>query len=168
MMKSLFFNWNNSCILGRPAGRRSDVQVDIPQRFLDACGSTARASATRIVSRRHILASDGAEILVAYRQQVWERGGLSKDVWSMEDSLMSFPYLCKQKGWNAGGCLPTCCRWRRYSPWIGPWSLVKGEFTQWNLYSWTIIQKKKKTEKRCRNSIPLLGFGDLLSGSNRQ
>lgn len=70
--------------------------------------------AARIFSRQHILHSDGAEIPAAYRQQVWGQGGLSKDVKSMEDSLMSFPYLCKQKNWNAGGCLPTCRRWRRY------------------------------------------------------
>lgn len=81
MMKSLFFFiWNNGCILNWPAGDGSDVQVDIPQCFLDACGATARASAARIFSRRHILGGDGAEIPAAYKQQVWEEGGLSKDV----------------------------------------------------------------------------------------
>jgi len=68
----------------------------------------------RIFSKQHILNSDGAEIPEAHRQQVWGRGGLSKDVKSMEESLMSFPYLCKQKDWNAGGCLSTGRRWRRY------------------------------------------------------
>lgn len=155
MMKGLFFNWNNGCILGCPAGRGSGVQVDIPQRFLDACGFTARASAARIFSKRHILGSDGAEIPAAWRQQVWEWGGLSKDVWPMEDSLMSFPYLCKQKGWNAGGCLPTCCRWRRYSPWIGSWSLVKGEFTQWTLFSWAKRQVKRKKVLEYRSFVGL-------------
>lgn len=70
----------------------------------------------RIFSRLHILNSDGAEIPAAYRQQVWGQDGLSKDVKSMEDSLMSFPYLCKQKDRNAGGCLSTCRRWSRYGP----------------------------------------------------
>lgn len=36
--------------------------------------------AARIFSRPHILGDDGAEIPAAYRQQVWDRGGLSKDV----------------------------------------------------------------------------------------
>lgn len=39
---------------------------------------------------QHILNSDG-KIPAAYRQQVWGQGGLSKDVKSMEESLMSFP-----------------------------------------------------------------------------
>ena len=72
--------------------------------------------AAHIFSRLHILNSNGAEIPAGYRQQVWGQDGLSKDVKSMEDSLMSFPYLYKQRDWNAGGCLSTCRRWRRYSP----------------------------------------------------
>ena len=72
--------------------------------------------AARIFSRQHILNSDGAEIPAAYRQQVRGLGELSKDVKSMEDTLMSFPYLHKQKDWNAGGCLSTSHRWRRYGP----------------------------------------------------
>lgn len=69
-----------------------------------------------IFSRQHILNSEEAGIPAAYRQQVWGQGGLSKDVKSMEDSFMSFLWLCKQKDWNAGGRLSTCHRWRRYGP----------------------------------------------------
>lgn len=54
--------------------------------------------AARIFSRQHILNSDGGEIPAAYRQQVWGQGGLSKDVKSMKDSLMSFPLPLQTKG----------------------------------------------------------------------
>lgn len=87
---------NNSCILGRPGGRGSNAQVDIPHHFLDACCATLRAS-----SSPHIFRAATSSTVMEQRfqwQQVWGQGGLSKDVKSMEDSLMSFPLPFQTKG----------------------------------------------------------------------
>lgn len=104
MLKSPF-SLNNSHILGCPGGCGGDAQVHIPHVSSTHAALPSDRWAARIFSSQHILSSDGAEIPAVCRQQVWGQGGLSKDVKSMVDSLMSFPYLRKQKDWNAGGCL---------------------------------------------------------------
>lgn len=82
----------------------------------------------------------------------------------MEESLMSFPYLCKQKSWNAGGCL---------SDWVQMEEIeslnripITGQTAVYTVGPFQLSPDTNKTEKRCQNNITLLGFGGSKSGSN--
>lgn len=121
--------------------------VDIPRCFLDACGATARASAARIFSRRHILGSDGAEIPAA----AGVRARRSFQGCLVNERLINvLPRPLQTKGLEC----------RRMPANLGQMEEIRSRNR--------ILIAGQRTVYKCKTSITLLDFRDLMSGSNRQ
>lgn len=108
---------NNGCILGCPGGCGGDVQVDILHRFLDACCAYLEG----LEQPAYFSGSTSSSVMEQrFQWLIGSRCEAKADFPRMLsqwiDTLISFPYLCKQKDWNAGGCLSTSRRWQRYGP----------------------------------------------------